>query len=141
MRNGNHVITIQPYVNFGNCCCVIPFAPAALLHSVTAGMSVARLNMSHGSHESHKAVIDLVQAYNETGRGCVATMLDTKVRHFQALSNKCLAKAAETEERAKQLAVKLAYNCPRAAHISSPVPELNIAAALSHVVIATFERR
>jgi pyruvate kinase len=46
---------------------------------VAAGMSVARLNMSHGSHESHKAVIDLVQAYNETGRGCVATMLDTKV--------------------------------------------------------------
>uniref|UniRef100_A0A383VLV2 Pyruvate kinase n=1 Tax=Tetradesmus obliquus TaxID=3088 RepID=A0A383VLV2_TETOB len=43
-----------------------------------AGMSVARLNMSHGSHESHKAVIDLVTAYNETGRGCVATMLDTK---------------------------------------------------------------
>lgn len=42
-------------------------------------MSVARLNMSHGSHESHKAVIDLVTAYNETGRGCVATMLDTKV--------------------------------------------------------------
>jgi pyruvate kinase len=43
-------------------------------------MSVARLNMSHGSHDSHKAVIDLVRAYNETGRGCVATMLDTKVR-------------------------------------------------------------
>lgn len=42
-------------------------------------MNVARLNMSHGSHESHKAVIDLVRAYNATGRGCIATMLDTKV--------------------------------------------------------------
>lgn len=45
----------------------------------TAGMNVARLNMSHGTHESHKAVIDLVHAYNATGRGCIATMLDTKV--------------------------------------------------------------
>eukprot|EP00879_Flechtneria_rotunda_P025873 GHRR01027528.1.p1 GENE.GHRR01027528.1~~GHRR01027528.1.p1 ORF type:complete len:333 (+),score=103.23 GHRR01027528.1:478-1476(+) len=43
-----------------------------------AGMNVARLNMSHGTHESHKAVIDLVKEYNKTGRGCVATMLDTK---------------------------------------------------------------
>jgi hypothetical protein len=67
---------------------------AAVMCVVTAGMSVARLNMSHGSHESHKAVIDLVQAYNETGRGCVATMLDTKVMHRQAALNAGFGKAA-----------------------------------------------
>ncbi|KAI8477423.1 MAG: pyruvate kinase [Monoraphidium minutum] len=43
-----------------------------------AGMDVARLNMSHGTHESHKAVVDLVREYNASGRGVVATMLDTK---------------------------------------------------------------
>lgn len=39
-----------------------------------AGMNVARLNMSHGDHESHQKVIDLVKEYNSSGRG------DTKVR-------------------------------------------------------------
>eukprot|EP00775_Hariotina_reticulata_P005144 gene5144-5384_t len=34
--------------------------------------------MSHGTHDSHRAVIDLVQEYNASGRGCIATMLDTK---------------------------------------------------------------
>ncbi|KAK9819720.1 hypothetical protein WJX72_001658 [[Myrmecia] bisecta] len=42
------------------------------------GMNVARLNMSHGDHKSHKAVVDLVKEYNKLGRGCVALMLDTK---------------------------------------------------------------
>lgn len=43
-----------------------------------AGMSVVRLNMSHGSHESHKAVVDLVREYNSLGRGNLAIMMDTK---------------------------------------------------------------
>ena len=42
------------------------------------GMNVARLNMSHGDHKSHKAVVDLVREYNALGRGNVAIMLDTK---------------------------------------------------------------
>ena len=41
-------------------------------------MNVVRLNMSHGTHDSHKAIVDLVKEYNATGRGCLATMLDTK---------------------------------------------------------------
>ena len=41
-------------------------------------MNVARLNMSHGDHKSHKAVVDLVREYNALGRGNVAIMLDTK---------------------------------------------------------------
>lgn len=44
-----------------------------------AGMCVARLNMSHGNHDSHRDVIDLVREYNASGRGCISTMLDTKV--------------------------------------------------------------
>jgi len=49
-----------------------PCAPAR------QGMNVARMNMSHGDHKSHKAVVDLVKEYNTLGRGNVALMLDTK---------------------------------------------------------------
>ena len=46
--------------------------------SMWQGMNVARLNMSHGDHKSHKAVVDLVREYNRLDRGNVAIMLDTK---------------------------------------------------------------
>ena len=47
-------------------------------------MNVARLNMSHGDHGSHRRVIDLVREHNKqataSGSGTVvALMLDTKV--------------------------------------------------------------
>lgn len=49
-----------------------------LKEMMKAGMDVARFNMSHGTHESHKALIDLVkQARFELGLP-VAIMLDTK---------------------------------------------------------------
>ena len=41
-------------------------------------MNVARLNMSHGDHASHKEVVDLIKEYNALERGNVAVMLDTK---------------------------------------------------------------
>lgn len=45
-----------------------------------AGMNVARLNMSHGDHASHKEVIDLVREFNkEAHANVIALMLDTKV--------------------------------------------------------------
>lgn len=44
-----------------------------------SGMNVARLNMSHGDHASHGAVVDLVREYNATTTGPhVAVLLDTK---------------------------------------------------------------
>ena len=49
-----------------------------LPHSYVQGMSVVRLNMSHGDHKSHKAVVDLVREYNRLDRGNLAIMLDTK---------------------------------------------------------------
>ncbi|CAM0956118.1 unnamed protein product [Alopecurus aequalis] len=44
------------------------------------GMNVARLNMSHGDHQSHQKVIDLVKEYNaeNTDGNTIAIMLDTK---------------------------------------------------------------
>ncbi|KAG6503897.1 hypothetical protein ZIOFF_036221 [Zingiber officinale] len=44
-----------------------------------AGMNVARLNMSHGDHESHQKVIDLVKEYNAQSKdNVISIMLDTK---------------------------------------------------------------
>lgn len=40
--------------------------------------ALCRLNMSHGDHKSHKAVVDLVKEYNKLNRNNVAIMLDTK---------------------------------------------------------------
>ncbi|KAI4315150.1 hypothetical protein L6164_027992 [Bauhinia variegata] len=43
------------------------------------GMNVARLNMSHGDHASHKKTIDLVKEYNaQFEEKAIAIMLDTK---------------------------------------------------------------
>ncbi|MFY9273042.1 MAG: pyruvate kinase [Thermacetogeniaceae bacterium] len=45
---------------------------------IEAGMDVARLNFSHGTHEEHEArIIRLRQAMEETGKS-IALMLDTK---------------------------------------------------------------
>lgn len=51
-----------------------------ILKLAEAGMNVARLNMSHGDHTSHKKVIDLVKEYNAQSKdNVIAIMLDTKV--------------------------------------------------------------
>ena len=46
------------------------------------GMNVVRLNMSHGDHDSHMKVVELVREYNamakERGRPTLAILLDTK---------------------------------------------------------------
>jgi len=42
------------------------------------GMSIARLNFSHGTHEDHQKVIDAIKKINETLDIPIATMLDTK---------------------------------------------------------------
>jgi pyruvate kinase len=44
------------------------------------GVNVCRMNMSHGDHASHKAVVDKIKEYNKLDRGCMAILLDTKAR-------------------------------------------------------------
>ena len=44
-----------------------------------AGLNVARLNMSHGDHSTHGAVVDLIRRHNATAATPVAMMVDTKV--------------------------------------------------------------
>ena len=43
-----------------------------------AGMNVARLNFSHGSHEEHQRKIDLIKKVREKLELPIAIMLDTK---------------------------------------------------------------
>lgn len=43
-----------------------------------AGMNVARLNFSHGTHEEHKAKIELIKQVREKLKKPIAIMLDTK---------------------------------------------------------------
>lgn len=54
--------------------------PEMIAKLAEAGMNVARLNMSHGDHASHRKVVDLVRDYNaQAGADVIAIMLDTKV--------------------------------------------------------------
>ena len=56
-------------------------ASKEMIWKLEAGMNVARLNMSHGDHNSHKKVIDLVKEYNaQSAENVIAIMLDTKVK-------------------------------------------------------------
>ena len=45
---------------------------------ILAGMDVARINMSHGTHEEHKAIIDKVKKLRKELDLPVAILLDTK---------------------------------------------------------------
>lgn len=49
-----------------------------LTKMAAAGMNVARLNMSHGNHESHAAVINEIKALNETAAYPIPILLDTQ---------------------------------------------------------------
>ncbi len=43
-----------------------------------AGMSVSRFNMSHGTHESHKKLIDAIKAVRKRLNKAIALMVDTR---------------------------------------------------------------
>lgn len=52
--------------------------PVTVGKMLDAGMNVARLNFSHGTHESHRKYIDMIKEIRQQ-RGCpLAIMLDTK---------------------------------------------------------------
>jgi len=53
-------------------------SPEILRQLILAGMNVARLNFSHGSHEEHKGRIDLIKQLRQELNVPVALLLDTK---------------------------------------------------------------
>lgn len=59
-------------------CTLGPAAEPVLTEMIQAGMNVARLNFSHGSHEEHKTRIDAVKAARAALGVPVGIMLDTK---------------------------------------------------------------
>ncbi len=53
-------------------------SPEKIAQLIDAGMNVARLNFSHGTHEEHLAVIQTLKKARETKKVPLAIMLDTK---------------------------------------------------------------
>ena len=66
MRNAKIVCTIGPASN----------SPAMLDRLIESGMDVARLNFSHGTHESHAAAITAIRHAAERRRAAVAIIQD-----------------------------------------------------------------
>ena len=52
--------------------------PAVFRAMCRAGLNVARLNFSHGTHEEHQKKIDMIKAVREELNLPIAIMLDTK---------------------------------------------------------------
>ena len=52
--------------------------PEVFRQMCLAGMNVARLNFSHGTHEEHQKKIDMIKAVREELKMPIAIMLDTK---------------------------------------------------------------
>lgn len=52
------------------------FDPKIIADMIDAGMNVARLNFSHGDHESHGKVIDLIRAISSEKKTCVTILQD-----------------------------------------------------------------
>ena len=61
-------------------CTLGPATDGILPEMIKAGMNVARMNFSHGSHEEHKARMDAVKAARKELGMPVGIMLDTKGR-------------------------------------------------------------
>ena len=49
-----------------------------LVELAAAGMNVARLNFSHGTHHSHKKIIEQIRKLNKGRKYPIAIMLDTQ---------------------------------------------------------------
>jgi hypothetical protein len=70
MRRTKIVATIGPTSN----------TQEAIIEMGDKGVNVCRMNMSHGDHTSHQEVVEKIKYYNSLDRGCLAILLDTKVR-------------------------------------------------------------
>ena len=68
MRKTKIVCTLGPASN----------EPAVIAEMLKAGMNVARLNFSHGTHESHQKVIETFRSVRDSLGLAAAVMLDTK---------------------------------------------------------------
>ena len=53
-------------------------SPKRLAELAAAGMNVARLNFSHGTHDSHKKIIEQIRKLNQSRQFPIALLLDTQ---------------------------------------------------------------
>ena len=106
-------------------CTLGPATDAVLPEMIKAGMNVARMNFSHGSHEEHKARMDAVKAARAALGMPVGIMLDTK-----AVSYTHLAGLRSDAVRARRAGVTVGDQAVYAVCAAS-VPRLCRAAALA----------
>lgn len=91
----------EKYMNKTKIVCSIGPASSSvevLEKMIDAGMNVARFNMSHGTHDSHKLLIDAVKQARANKNKPVAIMIDTKgpeIRVKQFENGKILLKEGE----------------------------------------------
>ena len=89
MRKARIVCTLGPATS----------TPSAVAALVAAGMDVARLNFSHGSHEDHLARLRLVRQASEQAQRAVAVLQDLqgpKIRVGRLRGGRMLLKPGET---------------------------------------------
>jgi len=53
-------------------------SPKKLAELAEAGMNITRLNFSHGTHHSHKKIIEQIRKLNKNRQYPIAIMLDTQ---------------------------------------------------------------
>lgn len=68
-----------------------------LVELAQCGMSVARLNMSHGTHESHQATIDNIREAERRSGSTIGIAIDTKGPELRVCAKKDLAVQAGDE--------------------------------------------
>ena len=74
-------MTVLPSIQKTKIVCTIgpaSSAPEKIRDMINAGMDVARLNFSHGTHEGHKAVADMIKQVRKEMGQHIALLLDTK---------------------------------------------------------------
>ena len=89
MRKAKIVCTLGPAVN----------SEKGIRQLVDAGMDVARLNMSHGTHEQHRRAYDLVRKAADTtghGVGIFADLQGPKIRLGEFAEGRAAASAVDT---------------------------------------------
>ncbi len=82
-KQKNHHINLKPEKGMINTRIICTIGPASntlemLRKMAEEGMNIVRLNMSHGDHQSHVKVVEMVKQINKKTRYPIALLLDTQ---------------------------------------------------------------
>src|SRR5437879_11917256 len=110
MRKAKIVCTIGPASD----------SPELLGHLIESGMDVARLNFSHGSHESHSRAIKALRAGAGRQRAPVAIIQDLQGPRLRLGTIPDGGVDVAADQRVRLLPVFLRCGCQRASQSDAP---------------------